>query len=158
MLKSLILKEYIQHEPIDILIWISVWGRGLIFLTGPGSPHPSQVLYIRTYIRGGVSKLVTNWSKTAVMDVIGFLCVSPGSITVQLHDSLGSRRACACSAAGFSSTNGDRVLQKSSALLCVFLWQKGSVQRIFIKKCFLFTVGTVCCVKRLATGWQMFRW
>jgi hypothetical protein len=27
---------------------------------------------------------------------------------VQLHDNLGSRRACACSEAGFSSRNGDR--------------------------------------------------
>jgi hypothetical protein len=34
------------------------------------------------------------------MDVIGFLCVSLGSITVQLHDSLGKRHACACSEAG----------------------------------------------------------
>jgi hypothetical protein len=59
-------------------------------------------------IRGRVSKSVTNGSKTAVMDVIGFLCVSLGSSTVQLHDSLGSRRACACSQAGFSSQNGDR--------------------------------------------------
>jgi hypothetical protein len=41
------------------------------------------------------------------MDVIGFLCVSLGSNTVQLIDSLGSRRACACSEAGFSK-NGDR--------------------------------------------------
>jgi hypothetical protein len=31
------------------------------------------------------------------MDVTGFLCVSLGSSTVQLHDSLGSRRACICS-------------------------------------------------------------
>jgi hypothetical protein len=30
------------------------------------------------------------------MDVIGFLYVSLGSSTVQLHDSLGSRRACPC--------------------------------------------------------------
>jgi hypothetical protein len=50
---------------------------------------------------------VTNGSKTAVMDVICFLCVSLGSGTVQLHDSLCSRRACACSEAGFSSQNGD---------------------------------------------------
>jgi hypothetical protein len=42
------------------------------------------------------------------MDVIGFLCVSLGSSTVQLHDSLGSTRACAYSEAGFSSQNGDR--------------------------------------------------
>jgi hypothetical protein len=46
--------------------------------------------------------------KTAVMDVIGFLYVSLGSNTVQLHDSLGSRRACACLKAGISSQNGDR--------------------------------------------------
>jgi hypothetical protein len=39
----------------------------------------------------------TNGSKTAVMDVIGFLCVS-----------LGSSRACSCSDTGFSSQNGDR--------------------------------------------------
>jgi hypothetical protein len=42
------------------------------------------------------------------MDVIGFLCISLGSSTAQLHDSTGSRRACACSEAGFSSKNGDR--------------------------------------------------
>jgi hypothetical protein len=46
--------------------------------------------------------------KTALMDVIGFLCVSLGSSTFQLHDSLGSRCACACADAGFSSQNGDR--------------------------------------------------
>jgi hypothetical protein len=34
------------------------------------------------------------------------LFVSLGSSTVQLHDSLGSRRACACSEAGSSSQNG----------------------------------------------------
>jgi hypothetical protein len=31
-----------------------------------------------------------NGSKTAVLDVIGFLCVSLGSSTVQFHDSLGA--------------------------------------------------------------------
>jgi hypothetical protein len=56
----------------------------------------------------GVSKYVTNGSKTAVMGVIGFLSVSLGSSTVQLHDSLGSRHTCTCSEAGFSSQNGDR--------------------------------------------------
>jgi hypothetical protein len=35
------------------------------------------------------------------MGIIGFLCVSLGSSTVKLHDSVGSRRA--CSDAGFSS-------------------------------------------------------
>jgi hypothetical protein len=32
--------------------------------------------------------------------------ISLGSSTVQLHDSLGIRRACACSEAGFISQNG----------------------------------------------------
>jgi hypothetical protein len=53
-------------------------------------------------------KQVTNGSKTAVVDVIAFLCVSLGSSTVQLHYSLGRRRARACSQAGFSSQHGDR--------------------------------------------------
>jgi hypothetical protein len=43
----------------------------------------------------------------AIMDVIGFLCVSLDSSAVQLHDSLGSRWTWACSEAGFSSQNGD---------------------------------------------------
>jgi hypothetical protein len=46
--------------------------------------------------------------KTAAMYVIGFLYVSLGSSTVQLHGSVGSRRACACSEAGFNSQNRDR--------------------------------------------------
>jgi hypothetical protein len=41
------------------------------------------------------------------MDIIGFLCVSLGSSTVHLYDSLGSRRTSACSEAGFYSQNGD---------------------------------------------------
>jgi hypothetical protein len=45
--------------------------------------------------------------KTAVMDIIGYLCVSLGSSKIQLHDSLGSRRVFACSEVGFSSQNGD---------------------------------------------------
>jgi hypothetical protein len=42
------------------------------------------------------------------MEFIGFLCVSLGSSTIQLHDNPGSRRAYACSEAGFSSQNDDR--------------------------------------------------
>jgi hypothetical protein len=97
----------------------------------------------------------------AVMDVIGSQCVSPGSSTVQLHDSIGSRRACTWSEAGFSSQCWPclrGVLQKSSVLLCVSCWKKDSLQRTFIKKCFLFTAGSVCHVKRFTTGWQTFRW
>jgi hypothetical protein len=36
--------------------------------------------------------------------------------------------------------------------LCVLCAQKDSMQRTFTKKCFLFTVGSVCRVKRFTTG------
>jgi hypothetical protein len=39
-----------------------------------------------------------------------------------------------------------------------FLWANDSMQRIFTKKCFLFTIESVCRVNRFTTGWQMFRW
>jgi hypothetical protein len=42
-------------------------------------------------IQGRVSKWVTNGSKTALTEVTDFLA----SITVKLHDSLGSRHSCA---------------------------------------------------------------
>jgi hypothetical protein len=66
---------------------------------------------------------VTNGSKTAVMDIIGFLCVSLGSSTVQLNDSIGSRRAFLRSEAGFSSQNVDcsgREYYQRSAFSCEF--------------------------------------
>jgi hypothetical protein len=95
------------------------------------------------------------------MDVIGFLCVSLGSSTVQLHDSLVNRRTCKCSEAGFSSKNGDRVWElyyRRTAFCCAvflcffFCGQKDSIQKIFMKKYFLFTVGSVCRVKRFTAG------
>jgi hypothetical protein len=106
-------------------------------------------------VRGRISKWVTNWSKTAVMDVVVYLYVSLGSSTVQLHDNLGSRRVCICSEAGFSSQNGDRawrVYCRRAVFCCAFFCgQKDSVQKTFIKKYFLFTDGSVCRVKRFTT-------
>jgi hypothetical protein len=37
-------------------------------------------------------------------------------------------------------------------MLCNFCGQKASIQTIFIKKCLMFTVGSVCYVKRFKTG------
>jgi hypothetical protein len=69
-----------------------------------------------------ISPVETLWSKSAKCDaesvnrsqievkqtaVIGSLCVLLDNSTVQLHDSLDSRRACARSEVGFSSQNGD---------------------------------------------------
>jgi hypothetical protein len=93
--------------------------------------------------------------------VLGSLCVSLGSSTVQLHDSLGSRRSYACSEAGFNSQNGNRawgVYYEQQRSVVRFYGQKDSMQRIFIKKRFLYTVGSVCRVKWFTAGWQMFRW
>jgi hypothetical protein len=46
----------------------------------------------------------------------------------------------------------EAVLPKSSVLLCVFCGQTDSMQRIFINKCFLLTVVSVCRVKGFTTG------
>jgi hypothetical protein len=54
-----------------------------------------------------ISTYVKNGSKTAVMDVIRFVCRSLGISTAQRNDSLGSRRECASSEGGLSSQNAD---------------------------------------------------
>jgi hypothetical protein len=95
------------------------------------------------------------------MDVIGFLCVSLGSSTVQLHDSLGSRHACTCSEASFSSQNCDRAwgeYYRRAEFCCAFFMQQDSTQRIFIKQCILFMLGSVCCVVAWSgsqLGWEI---
>jgi hypothetical protein len=103
---------------------------------------------------GRVSKYVTNGSKIDVMDVIGGLCVSLGRSTVSFMTVWVADKACACSDAGFSSQNGHRAWgctteEKSSIVR--FYNQEERMQSIFIKKCFLFTVESVCRLKRFAT-------
>jgi hypothetical protein len=95
------------------------------------------------------------------MDVTGFSFVSLGSSTVQLHDSLGSRRACSCSEAGFSSQKGDRVwgvYYRRAAFCCAFLWAKELNAKDIHKEIFLFMVGSVSRIKRSTTGWQKLFW
>jgi hypothetical protein len=48
------------------------------------------------------------------------------------------------------------ILPKSSVLLCAFCGQKDAMQRIFIKTFFLFTVESVCSVKRFTLGGKYF--
>jgi hypothetical protein len=48
---------------------------------------------IEVDLRGSVNKYVTDGSKTAVTDVVGFLCVSLGSSTAQLHDKVADAHA-----------------------------------------------------------------
>jgi hypothetical protein len=77
------------------------------------------------------------------MDVIRFLCVSLSRSTVQLHASLGSRRACTCSEDGFSSQNGDRAAEDQRSVVH-FLWEKGLNSKDIHKEIF-----TVYCGKCL---------
>jgi hypothetical protein len=51
------------------------------------------MMYEVAYRRSSSAGIQGRVSKTAALDVIGFLCVSLGSSRVQLHESLGSRRA-----------------------------------------------------------------
>jgi hypothetical protein len=46
--------------------------------------------------------------------------------------------------------------EEQRSVLRFFGVQKDSVQRIFIKKCFLFTVGSVCRLKRFHLGGRRF--
>jgi hypothetical protein len=89
------------------------------------------------------------------MDVIDFPYVTLGSSTVHLRDSEGRRRVCACSVAGFSTQNCDFAwgvyYQRAAFRRALFCGPKDLKQRIFINKCFLFTVGSVCRVKRFTT-------
>jgi hypothetical protein len=89
------------------------------------------------------------------MDVIGYLCISLDNSTVQLHVSQCSRRHAHVQKL-VSVVKMAIVLEKctteeqrSAALL---LWAKGLNAKIFIKKYFLFTVRSVCRVKRFTTG------
>jgi hypothetical protein len=95
-------------------------------------------------VRERVSKLVTNGRKRAVLDVVGFICVSQGSSTVELHNSLGSRRAYACLEAGFSSQNGDRAwglyYRRTVFSREIFVSKRIKCKKYSQKKCFLFTV------------------
>jgi hypothetical protein len=90
------------------------------------------------------------------MDVIGFLYVSLGIGTVQLHDSIGTRRACTYSEAGFSSQNGDRasgVYYRRAAICCAFFCgQKDSIQKDVHKEIFPVHCGK-CLSRKPVHNW-----
>jgi hypothetical protein len=68
---------------------------------------------------------------------------------------LGSSRPNACSEASFSSQNGYRargVYYRKARFCCVLCRKKDSKNRIFIKKFFLFTAGSICRLELFAIG------
>jgi hypothetical protein len=78
------------------------------------------------------------------MNAIGFLHVSLGCSTVQLHDSLGNRSACASSEAGVSSQNAtvpEKCTTEEQRCVVRFLWAKGLTAKDIHKE--MFTVGSV---------------
>jgi hypothetical protein len=83
------------------------------------------------------------------MDVIGFLCVSLGSSTVQLHDRLRSRCACVYSEAGFSSRY---ILPKSTVLLRFLGWGKRT-QCKYINKEMFHVYGGQCLLRKTIQNW-----
>jgi hypothetical protein len=93
------------------------------------------------YIRGRVSKYVINGSKTAVMDVIGFLCVSLGSSTVQLHDSLGSRHVQRLVSVVKMVTVLEEYTTEDQSSVERSLWAKGLNAKDILQE--TFTVGSV---------------
>jgi hypothetical protein len=50
------------------------------------------------------------------------------------------------------TTLEEYTIKERCSIVLLFLGQKDSRQKIFIKKFFLFTVGSVCCVKPFTTG------
>jgi hypothetical protein len=87
------------------------------------------------------------------MDITGFLCISLGSSTVELHDSLGIR--CTCSEAGFSSQNGDHAwgeYYQREAFCCAFLWAKGLNAKYVHKEMFP-VYGGMCLLHKVVHNW-----
>jgi hypothetical protein len=70
--------------------------RGIAHIRGPGGKTTAACASV-TEVNGSYTSTltyegeVTDGSKTAVMDVIGFLCVSLGSSTVQVADAHAQR-------------------------------------------------------------------
>jgi hypothetical protein len=97
---------------------------------------------------GTVSKYVPNGSNTAVMDIIGFLCVSLCSSTVQLLDSLGSRHTCTCSEDVSISQHGNRawgVYYWIPAMCCASFWATELNAKHIHTEMFPVYGGKVCC-------------
>jgi uncharacterized membrane protein YqgA involved in biofilm formation len=98
------------------------------------------------------SKQVTNGSKTAVLDVIGFLCLSLGSSTVQVADAHVQRLVSVVKMVIVLEVCTSKEQHCVVHFCFVFCGQKDSMEKLFIRTCFLFTVGSVCHVKQFTNG------
>jgi hypothetical protein len=82
------------------------------------------------------------------MDVIGFLCVSLGSSTVQLHDSLSTEARALfqrlVSVVKLTTVFEEYITEQEFCFALLFLLTKGLNAKNIHKEIFLFTVGRVC--------------
>jgi hypothetical protein len=88
------------------------------------------------------------------MDVISFLRVSIGSSTVQLADAHAHVQRLV-SVVKMATVLEECTPEEQDSIVR-FLWKKDSMQRIFIQKYFLFTVGSICPVKLFTVGGKLF--
>jgi hypothetical protein len=126
-------------------------GLPLFFSLAPGTGRPLPLasrfisihhsLVILQFGAAGHTRESVNRSQ---MDVIAFLYVSLGSSRV--HSC-----TCACSVVKMATVLED-CTTKELRTVVRFYGRKDSMQRIFIKKCFLFTMGSVHRVRRFTTG------
>jgi hypothetical protein len=159
------------HSALGLLPGLSLWMAWLLCYV---RYWHAQFLHCRTIIGGDCSMSASCILKNAVFWDLAPCrsCVNRhfgGTYRLHLqgrkvrrwHDSLCSRRACACSEADFSIQNGtvlEEYATEEQRSVVRFCGQKDSMQRIFIKKCFLFTVGNICHIKRFETRCQKFHW
>jgi hypothetical protein len=83
--------------------------------------------------------------------------VSLGSSTAQLHECLGSRRACAYSEDGFSSQNGDcawGLYYRRAAICCAFWWALNAKD---ILKEMILVYGGKCLSRKIFRWWRRCR-
>jgi hypothetical protein len=89
------------------------------------------------------------------MAVISFHLVSVGSSTVQLHESVSSRRACRCSGSVFSSQVGDfawSVCHQGAASVVLFLWAQWLDAKDIYKEMFR-VYGGKCLSRKAVHNW-----
>jgi hypothetical protein len=120
---------------------------------------PKQTnISIEDVTRESAKYVVTNGSKTTVMDVVSPLRVSLDSSTAQLHDSLGSRNACTIFRIQrlISVVKIATVLEICTAeeqrYVVLFFWAKGLNAKNIHKECFSI-YGGKCLSRKSAHSW-----
>jgi hypothetical protein len=82
---------------------------------------------------------------------MGFLYVSLGSSTVQLHDSLGSRGACAVSVVKMATLLEECSTEEQRSVVC-FLWTNGLSAKNIHKEIFS-CYGGKCLLRKTVHKW-----